>query len=85
MSEATLCTIVAEAACGESISYLGMYVMYDAEADDLIAVYGGITDETLPIVLEAGANIIVAGSAVFEGDITDNCKRFLAKMKTDSV
>lgn len=53
------------------------------EAD--VQVDGGITDETLPIVLEAGANIIVAGSAVFKGDITDNCKRFLAKMKTDSV
>ncbi len=53
MSEATLCTIVAEAACGESISYLAMYVMYDAEADDLIAVYGGITDEKPTITLFA--------------------------------
>ena len=35
---------------------------------------GGITHENLPIVLEAGANVIVAGSAVFRGDITQNVR-----------
>ena len=30
-----------------------------------IEVDGGITDETLPMVTEAGANVIVAGSAIF--------------------
>lgn len=37
-----------------------------------IEVDGGINTETLPRVLEAGANIIVAGSAVFRGDIRKN-------------
>ena len=39
-----------------------------------IEVDGGITHENLPIVLEAGANVIVAGSAVFRGDITQNVR-----------
>ena len=46
-----------------------------------IQVDGGITDETLPIVLDAGANVIVAGSALFKGNITDNCSRFLKRMR----
>ncbi len=33
-----------------------------------IEVDGGVTEETLPTVLEAGANIIVMGSAIFAGD-----------------
>ncbi|MDD3338013.1 MAG: ribulose-phosphate 3-epimerase [Lachnospiraceae bacterium] len=41
-----------------------------------IEVDGGINDETLPIVLDAGANIIVAGSAVFHGDIAANVRKF---------
>ncbi len=45
-----------------------------------IQVDGGITDSTLPVVLDAGANVIVAGSAIFKGNITDNCRRFLATM-----
>ncbi len=53
----------------------------EAGIDADIQVDGGITDETLPIVLEAGANVIVAGSALFKGDITANCERFLAKMR----
>ncbi|MDE7017827.1 MAG: ribulose-phosphate 3-epimerase [Lachnospiraceae bacterium] len=39
-----------------------------------VQVDGGITRETLPIVLEAGANVIVAGSAIFRGDISGNVK-----------
>ena len=33
-----------------------------------IQVDGGITDETAPLVIEAGANVLVAGSYVFKGD-----------------
>lgn len=33
-----------------------------------IQVDGGITDETAPLVIEAGANVLVAGSFVFKGD-----------------
>ncbi|MCM1144526.1 MAG: ribulose-phosphate 3-epimerase [Blautia sp.] len=42
-----------------------------------IQVDGGIAREKLPIVLEAGANVIVAGSAIFRGDIEENVRRYL--------
>lgn len=45
-------------------------------ADVDIQVDGGITDETLPVVLNAGANVIVAGSAIFRGDIGANVRKF---------
>ena len=40
--------------------------------DTDIEVDGGIAADNVHIVLEAGANVIVAGSAVFRGDITSN-------------
>lgn len=46
-----------------------------------IEVDGGVHFETIESVLDAGANIIVAGSAVFEGDIEENTKRLLEIMK----
>lgn len=39
-----------------------------------IEVDGGINKSTINTVLEAGANIIVAGSAVFQGDIRANAR-----------
>ena len=33
-----------------------------------IQVDGGITDATAPLVIDAGANVLVAGSFVFKGD-----------------
>ncbi|SEA18390.1 ribulose-phosphate 3-epimerase [Pseudobutyrivibrio sp. ACV-2] len=46
-----------------------------------IEVDGGINKNTIDDVLEAGANIIVAGSAVFNGDIQNNVKNLLEKMR----
>lgn len=46
-----------------------------------IQVDGGITIDNVHVVLEAGANVVVAGSAVFKADITENVKAFLEKMK----
>ena len=46
-----------------------------------IQVDGGITKETLRIVLEAGANVIVAGSAIFGGNISENVKNYLKILK----
>ena len=46
-----------------------------------IEVDGGINKDTIEDVLEAGANIIVAGSAVFNGDIQDNVRNLLEKMR----
>lgn len=42
-----------------------------------IEVDGGINHENAAEVLAAGANIIVAGSAVFSGDVEENVGRFL--------
>lgn len=42
--------------------------------DTDIQVDGGITVDNVHVVLEAGANVIVAGSAVFKGDIAGNVK-----------
>ena len=41
-----------------------------------IEIDGGINIDNLPSVLEAGANIIVAGSAIFNGDAAANVKKF---------
>ena len=42
-----------------------------------IEVDGGITIENVSAVLDAGANVIVAGSSVFVGDPEENIKQFL--------
>ena len=46
-----------------------------------IEVDGGIKKENLRMVLEAGANVIVAGSAIFAGDIRQNVRDFLTIMQ----
>jgi len=45
-----------------------------------VQVDGGITVDNVHVVLEAGANVVVAGSAVFKEPITENVKRFLEIM-----
>lgn len=42
-----------------------------------IEVDGGINLENVEMIMDAGANIIVAGSAVFNGEIEENVHRFL--------
>ncbi|MCI9659351.1 MAG: ribulose-phosphate 3-epimerase [Lachnospiraceae bacterium] len=46
-----------------------------------IEVDGGIKKENLQMVLDAGANVIVAGSAIFAGDIGQNVQDFLKIMQ----
>ena len=46
-----------------------------------IEVDGGVNLENVTEVMDAGANIIVAGSAVFKGDISENVERFLDVLK----
>lgn len=46
-----------------------------------IEVDGGITLQNVEEVLLAGANVIVAGSAVFDGNIEENISAFLKKME----
>ena len=45
--------------------------------DTRIEVDGGITPENVGDVIEAGADVIVAGSAVFKGNPGENVRRFL--------
>lgn len=45
-----------------------------------IQVDGGVTIENVEMLMDAGANIIVAGSSVFRGDIEENVTRFLDVM-----
>ena len=44
-----------------------------------IQVDGGITKDNIKVVLDAGANVIVSGSAVFKGNITENIKGLMAQ------
>lgn len=46
-----------------------------------IEVDGGINLKNVKTVMDAGANIIVAGSAVFHGDIQQNVREFLDIMQ----
>ncbi|MBP3490003.1 MAG: ribulose-phosphate 3-epimerase [Roseburia sp.] len=57
--------------------------MIDAENLKIdIEVDGGITLENVTEAMDAGANIIVAGSAVFQGDIAENTRMFLDILKS---
>ena len=48
-----------------------------AGEDFLIQVDGGVKQDNINSILEAGANVIVAGTCVFEGDIEENIKGLL--------
>ena len=44
-----------------------------------VEIDGGVTRDNIDTILNAGANVIVAGSAVFKGNISDNVKYFKSK------
>ncbi len=44
-----------------------------------VEIDGGVTRENVSSILDAGANVIVAGSSVFKGNITNNVKYFKEK------
>ncbi len=46
-----------------------------------LEIDGGVNIDNLQMNLDVGANVIVAGSAVFKGDITENTKAFLEIMQ----
>lgn len=47
-----------------------------------IEVDGGISHKILEVVLEAGANVIVAGTPIFRDDIEENVKSYLGIMNS---
>ena len=48
-----------------------------------IEVDGGVNLGNVREIMDAGANIIVAGTAVFKGDIRKNTEAFLKNMEED--
>ena len=55
--------------------------MLDERGLDIdLEVDGGINADNVQLALEAGANVIVAGSAVFKDDIGANVRKFLTKL-----
>ena len=46
-----------------------------------IEVDGGINDETIETAMKAGANVLVAGSYVFNGDLESNVHKIQKRMK----
>ena len=66
--------------CTEKIQEL-KEIIDKEELDVDIQVDGGINEETLVTVMEAGANLVVAGSYVFNGDLADNVRKIEAQME----
>ena len=55
--------------------------MADAKGLNIdIEVDGGINIDNVETAIAAGANVIVAGSAVFKDDISENVRKFMEKM-----
>lgn len=66
--------------CTEKIKELSDLIR-EEELDVDIQVDGGINEKTLETVIHAGANLIVAGSYVFNGDMVSNVRHILGRMK----
>ena len=65
--------------CTEKIQELRELI--DSEKLDVdIQVDGGINEDTLETVMEAGANLLVMGSGVFRGDLSANVRRLKKKI-----
>ena len=65
----------------KGLTVLELKELIDREELDVdIQVDGGINDETMEIVMKAGANLLVAGSYVFSGDLETNVYSIQKKM-----
>lgn len=67
-------------ACTEKIRQTRRMIL-EKGLDVDVQVDGGITIDNVHVVLEGGANVVVAGSAVFKNDIEENVKNFLKVMR----
>lgn len=65
--------------CTQKIVEIRKYIN-DNCPDVKLEIDGGVCLENLEMNLKAGADVIVAGSAVFKGNIAENVKAFLEKM-----
>ena len=61
--------------CTEKVEIVNA-VVNEYQLDTLIEVDGGITIDNVCVPLDAGANVIVAGSAVYKGDVEENINGF---------
>ena len=66
--------------CIEKVRTIASWVDEAGYAVD-IEVDGGVKHDNIDVFLDAGANIIVTGSAVFSGDVKQNAEIFLQKMQ----
>ena len=66
--------------CTEKIIEMRKLINEKYPAVDL-EIDGGVCLENLKMNVDAGANVIVAGSAIFKGDIEANTREFLEIMK----
>ena len=69
--------------CGEKVKELRKILNERGLSTD-IEVDGGIYLGNLKSILDAGANVIVSGSGIVKGNITENVKGFLAIMKPEN-
>ena len=69
--------------CGEKVKVL-RGILNERGLNTDIEVDGGIYLDNLKDILDAGANVIVSGSGIFKGNITENVKGFLAIMKPEN-
>lgn len=65
--------------CIEKVRTIANWIEEGGYAVD-IEVDGGVKHDNIDIFLNAGANVIVTGSAVFSGDVKKNAEIFLQKM-----
>lgn len=65
----------------EKIQTLRKYLNEHGYEKVLIEVDGGICLETAPEAFQAGSDILVSGSCVFKGNITENVNGLLAAMR----
>ncbi|MDE6714804.1 MAG: ribulose-phosphate 3-epimerase [Lachnospiraceae bacterium] len=63
----------------EKIAQIASWIREDGLPADL-EIDGGIKLDNVERAVSLGANVIVAGSAVFRGDAADNTRRFLEKV-----
>ena len=52
-------------------------ILNERGLDKDIEIDGGVTLENIRQILDAGANVIVAGSSVFQGSVLENTRAFM--------